>query len=625
MKISKSLITILLAISFICLSFTIVKADNTTDGVNTTQDLNDININDDIGSDNSIETNSNSDINNTQITEAPTTSDSNLENNNISILDSNKSIVDIQQIPLENEIKINYEYDSITNIVTAIVTSNIPMKNTKPTWKLSSDKKTYSKSFDINKTYSTPFTLSNGKVINQSINITQIKDMELSTTYKYDSINNIVTAVVTSNFPMRNTKPTWKLSSDKKTYTKCFDSNQTYSTPFTQSNGKVINNPIIINQIKDMELTATYEYDSINNTVTAIVTSNFPMKNTKPTWKLSSDKKTYTKPFAYNQNYSTPFVQSNGKVVNFDINVTDIKPIRVTANYDYNPSKTYVTVTVTSNFPMKNTKPTWKLSSDKMSYTKVFDKNMTYETPFTQTSGANTSLKININQIRDFILTPNYYYSPDRRSVTVTVSSNFKMQNTKPTWQLSADGKTYSKIYTDNMAYSTPFVDEYGRTRDVFININSINKAPELLSNVTLRSPGSGANRNVNLSIASNAINGTILRPGELFIWSNVVGAATPQKGYRSAAVFEGNKVVNGYGGGICQVSSTLYQAIRNIGLNILERHTHSLPVSYTTLGNDATVSHGSLNFIFQNNKFYTIKIEMTSNGGSVNCKIYRI
>lgn len=146
-----------------------------------------------------------------------------------------------------------------------------------------------------------------------------------------------------------------------------------------------------------------------------------------------------------------------------------------------------------------------------------------------------------------------------------------------------------------------------------------------LLAEVTLTSSSSGTNRNYNLSLASKKMNGTVLKPGETFNWFNVVGSASKAKGYKLAIIFENGKSVNGYGGGVCQVSTTLYQASLKAGLKIVERHTHSKPVSYTSSGKDATVAYGSKNLRIKNNKEYSIKLVTTSNKGSTTCKIYRI
>ena len=167
-----------------------------------------------------------------------------------------------------------------------------------------------------------------------------------------------------------------------------------------------------------------------------------------------------------------------------------------------------------------------------------------------------------------------------------------------------------------------------GKVKRINSKDSNIVKKPakmKLLANITLTSYTSSASRNTNLKIATSTINGTVLKPGQNFVWSQIVGPATYAKGYKDAPVFIGKKHAMGTGGGICQVSSTLYQAVRKCKFKIIERHQHSLPVSYTTLGNDATVSHGVNNFIFKNNKKYSVKIEMSSKGGSTTCKIYRL
>lgn len=143
-----------------------------------------------------------------------------------------------------------------------------------------------------------------------------------------------------------------------------------------------------------------------------------------------------------------------------------------------------------------------------------------------------------------------------------------------------------------------------------------------LVSEVTLTASGSGSNRNYNLRRASDKIRGTILRPGDTFNWFKVVGPASKARGYKLASVFKNGKVEKGYGGGVCQVSSTLYQASRNAGLRIVERHIHSRPVTYTSLGNDATVSYGVQNLKIKNSKGYTIELVTSSSGQSTTCKI---
>ena len=146
-----------------------------------------------------------------------------------------------------------------------------------------------------------------------------------------------------------------------------------------------------------------------------------------------------------------------------------------------------------------------------------------------------------------------------------------------------------------------------------------------LIAEITLTSTSNSYNRNINLRQASKAINGLKLKPGESFNWFKVVGPTSAKKGYKVAAIFKNKKHAMGMGGGICQVSTTLYQASLKAKLKIVERHQHSLPVTYTTLGKDATVTYGANNLIVRNNKKFAIKFVTYSKGRSTTCKIYRV
>ena len=115
-----------------------------------------------------------------------------------------------------------------------------------------------------------------------------------------------------------------------------------------------------------------------------------------------------------------------------------------------------------------------------------------------------------------------------------------------------------------------------------------------------LRSSGEG--RVFNVNSAAKASNGMILKPGEVFDYGKVIALAEKQYGFREAPVILNGKLVPGIGGGICQVSSTLYNAAIRTGLDIVERRSHSMPVSYLPKGQDATFATGSINFQFRNN-----------------------
>ena len=128
--------------------------------------------------------------------------------------------------------------------------------------------------------------------------------------------------------------------------------------------------------------------------------------------------------------------------------------------------------------------------------------------------------------------------------------------------------------------------------------------------------------RTENVKLAAESINNVILMPGQEFSYNNVVGERSTERGYKIAKVYQAGQVVDGLGGGICQVSSTLYNAVVKADLEVLERKNHSLPVSYVKLGRDATVVYGVLDFRFRNNQQYPVRIESSITGGTLKIDI---
>ena len=139
---------------------------------------------------------------------------------------------------------------------------------------------------------------------------------------------------------------------------------------------------------------------------------------------------------------------------------------------------------------------------------------------------------------------------------------------------------------------------------------------PNTLGNFTTRYDASNKNRSNNIYLASEKINGTIIMPGETFSYNQVVGKRTIDAGYKEAGAYAGGKVIQEIGGGICQVSSTLYNAVLYADLEIVERSNHYFETSYVTAGRDATVSWGTVDLKFKNNRTYPIKIEAVAKNG---------
>lgn len=130
-----------------------------------------------------------------------------------------------------------------------------------------------------------------------------------------------------------------------------------------------------------------------------------------------------------------------------------------------------------------------------------------------------------------------------------------------------------------------------------------------------------------NINITCNTINGTIIKSGDSFSFNSIVGQPTAEKGYQEADVFVNQKTEKGYGGGNCQVSTTIYNAVLKVeGIEVTERHPHKKKVSYIEEGKDAAVSYsGGLDLKFTNNTRSDIKLYVTCDDDSVDVKIVNL
>lgn len=146
---------------------------------------------------------------------------------------------------------------------------------------------------------------------------------------------------------------------------------------------------------------------------------------------------------------------------------------------------------------------------------------------------------------------------------------------------------------------------------------------PDMLSKFSTSFTSSNSNRSTNIRLAAQKINGTVLMPGETFSYNQVVGKRTAAAGFKPAPAYFGGEVVQEYGGGICQVSSTLYNAVLYANLEITERTNHGFKPSYVTPGLDATVSWGGPDFKFTNNRDYPVRISCDTSGKILKIYIY--
>lgn len=132
----------------------------------------------------------------------------------------------------------------------------------------------------------------------------------------------------------------------------------------------------------------------------------------------------------------------------------------------------------------------------------------------------------------------------------------------------------------------------------------------------------SNSNRRANIAQAASKINGKILAPGEVFSFNDTVGPRSVANGFYTAKEYVNGETVDGIGGGTCQVSSTLYNAVLYSDLSIVSRTNHMFPVSYCPIGQDATVADTGVDFKFLNSMDYPIKISAVTSGATITISI---
>lgn len=148
---------------------------------------------------------------------------------------------------------------------------------------------------------------------------------------------------------------------------------------------------------------------------------------------------------------------------------------------------------------------------------------------------------------------------------------------------------------------------------------------PDQLATFTTRYDVSDVDRSTNLRIACQKINGKVVLSGETFSYNKALGARTAAAGYKNGKIYSGGEVVDGIGGGICQISSTLYNSVLLANLEVVERRNHQFVTSYVGPGRDATVVYGVTDFKFKNTRQYPVRILATAQNGIATVSIYGI
>ena len=151
----------------------------------------------------------------------------------------------------------------------------------------------------------------------------------------------------------------------------------------------------------------------------------------------------------------------------------------------------------------------------------------------------------------------------------------------------------------------------------------SLEKCRDVIGSYTTNAGGTGGNRVMNIINAANLINGSIVYPGETFSVCDHLVPFTEENGYYPAGAYQQGKVVQELGGGVCQVSTTLYNALLEAEIEIVERSPHSMVVGYVPLSQDAAIAEGSKDLKFRNNTEVPLYIEGYVSGGYIYFNVY--
>lgn len=206
-------------------------------------------------------------------------------------------------------------------------------------------------------------------------------------------------------------------------------------------------------------------------------------------------------------------------------------------------------------------------------------------------------------------------YSAQRSSTNQQYNTNTDSTSTSNSISSSNSNLNSSSSFESNSSSSSGSSDK------------SPEKKEDMISSFTTKIYSKNSARQNNISITCASLNDTIIPNDSTFSFCNTVGKATSDKGYQEADIFdsEGNKK-KGLGGGNCQVSTTLYNAVLKVSnLSVVEKHEHSNKVPYIGTGKDAAVAYGSYDLKFKNETGHDIKIKAEANENNVTITLYAL
>lgn len=186
-------------------------------------------------------------------------------------------------------------------------------------------------------------------------------------------------------------------------------------------------------------------------------------------------------------------------------------------------------------------------------------------------------------------------------------------------WYNSNNTKEIPQVQNDASNYQA----ERSNTN---VNTTIVSKKETEMASFSTKIYNKDEERQNNIGITCRTLSSKEIQPGETFSFCDIVGKSTSAKGYKEADIYVDGKKEQGLGGGNCQVSTTLYNAVLKVPeLEVLERHKHSGHVPYIEEGKDAAVSYGAYDFKFKNNSNNVIKIVMENSADNITAKLIKI